>query len=316
MDQPRARARQQKARTHSDLNRPIHVLQPIAACARSPGQPTRSSFFGLVALTWGDEPLQRMSSADAAWLHMDRPTNLMVITGALWFDEPLDWAEVREVIAHTPGRPLPALPPAGQREPRPAARSELGGRPRLRPRPASAPHRPAGPRRPGRAAGAGRGPHGPTARPVPPAVALVPRRRLRLRLRDRRPHAPLHRRRDRAGQGSPLADRRPRPMRASSPRSPRSPRAAGSAVWSATWFAPPGAPPRSAATCGGALTHEVVELVRDPSELIDLAGAARDDAKAHRQGALLRPRRDARSSRASWGWPSRSPGPIRSRSTT
>ena len=40
-----------------------------------------------------------MTSADAAWLHMDRPTNLMVITGALWFDEPLDWDAVREVIS-------------------------------------------------------------------------------------------------------------------------------------------------------------------------------------------------------------------------
>lgn len=42
---------------------------------------------------------QAMSSADAAWLHMDRPNNLMVITGALWFDEPLDWERVREVIS-------------------------------------------------------------------------------------------------------------------------------------------------------------------------------------------------------------------------
>lgn len=32
--------------------------------------------------------------ADAAWLHMDRPTNLMVITAALWFDEPVDWTAV------------------------------------------------------------------------------------------------------------------------------------------------------------------------------------------------------------------------------
>ena len=31
-----------------------------------------------------------MSSADAAWLRMDRPTNLMVINGVLWFDEPVD----------------------------------------------------------------------------------------------------------------------------------------------------------------------------------------------------------------------------------
>ena len=40
-----------------------------------------------------------MSSADAAWLHMDRPTNLMVITSAMWCDEPLDWDAVREVVA-------------------------------------------------------------------------------------------------------------------------------------------------------------------------------------------------------------------------
>jgi WS/DGAT/MGAT family acyltransferase len=43
---------------------------------------------------------QRMSSADAAWLHMDEPTNLMVITAALWFDEPVDWDRARELV-HT-----------------------------------------------------------------------------------------------------------------------------------------------------------------------------------------------------------------------
>ena len=32
-----------------------------------------------------------MSSADAAWLRMDRPTNLMIVNSVLWFDEPLDW---------------------------------------------------------------------------------------------------------------------------------------------------------------------------------------------------------------------------------
>ncbi len=40
-----------------------------------------------------------MPSADAAWLHMDQPTNLMVVTAALWFDEPVDWEQVREIIA-------------------------------------------------------------------------------------------------------------------------------------------------------------------------------------------------------------------------
>ncbi len=39
-----------------------------------------------------------MGNADAAWLHMDQPTNLMVITGTLWFDEPVDWDRTREVL--------------------------------------------------------------------------------------------------------------------------------------------------------------------------------------------------------------------------
>ena len=40
----------------------------------------------------------RMSSADAAWLHMDRPTNLMVINSVLLFDRPLAWQQVTRVI--------------------------------------------------------------------------------------------------------------------------------------------------------------------------------------------------------------------------
>ena len=37
----------------------------------------------------------RMSNADTAWLHMDRPTNLMVINSVLLFDEPADWERVK-----------------------------------------------------------------------------------------------------------------------------------------------------------------------------------------------------------------------------
>ena len=50
---------------------------------------------------------QQMSSADAAWLHMDQPTNLMVITGALWFDERVDWsrARMREARREAADRP-------------------------------------------------------------------------------------------------------------------------------------------------------------------------------------------------------------------
>jgi diacylglycerol O-acyltransferase len=39
-----------------------------------------------------------MSTADAAWLHMDRPTNLMIVNGVLWFDEPVDWERCRAVF--------------------------------------------------------------------------------------------------------------------------------------------------------------------------------------------------------------------------
>ncbi|MGE5765383.1 MAG: WS/DGAT/MGAT family O-acyltransferase [Mycobacterium leprae] len=39
-----------------------------------------------------------MSAVDAAWLHMDRPTNLMVMHLVGWFDEPLDWDVVRKRI--------------------------------------------------------------------------------------------------------------------------------------------------------------------------------------------------------------------------
>ena len=41
---------------------------------------------------------ERMSAADAAWLHMDRPTNLMVINAVLSFDAPLDWTVLTKRI--------------------------------------------------------------------------------------------------------------------------------------------------------------------------------------------------------------------------
>jgi diacylglycerol O-acyltransferase len=41
---------------------------------------------------------QRMRSADAAWLHMDRPANLMVINSLEWFDTVPDWDAVRLAI--------------------------------------------------------------------------------------------------------------------------------------------------------------------------------------------------------------------------
>jgi WS/DGAT/MGAT family acyltransferase len=41
---------------------------------------------------------EQMSNADAAWLHMDRPTNLMVITSVMWFAEPIDLAALTDVV--------------------------------------------------------------------------------------------------------------------------------------------------------------------------------------------------------------------------
>jgi len=50
---------------------------------------------------------QRMSNADAAWLHMDRPTNLMVVNALLWFEEPVDAGRVREILRSRLVEPFP-----------------------------------------------------------------------------------------------------------------------------------------------------------------------------------------------------------------
>jgi diacylglycerol O-acyltransferase len=43
-------------------------------------------------------PGEAMSNVDAAWLHMEDRTNLMVITGVLSFDEKLEFAKLKELI--------------------------------------------------------------------------------------------------------------------------------------------------------------------------------------------------------------------------
>lgn len=42
--------------------------------------------------------MPRMSPVDAAWLHMDDPTNLMIVTGLLTFDDPMDWHALRRLV--------------------------------------------------------------------------------------------------------------------------------------------------------------------------------------------------------------------------
>ena len=73
----------------------------------------------------GTEP---MNPADAAWLHMDRPDNFMVVNTLLWFDRPVDQAMV---MASAPGpgdRALPPVPAAGRR---PAGHAGALGRARV-----------------------------------------------------------------------------------------------------------------------------------------------------------------------------------------
>ena len=48
-----------------------------------------------------------MSPADTAWLHMDRPTNLMVINSVLLFDQPVDWERVKQITQQRLVEPFP-----------------------------------------------------------------------------------------------------------------------------------------------------------------------------------------------------------------
>jgi diacylglycerol O-acyltransferase len=221
-------------------------------------------------------PSQRMSSADAAWLHMDRPTNLMVITGALWFDEPLDWAKVREVIATRLVDRFPrfrqrvsesrvplrgpsweddpdfdldlhlhhtALPAPGDRAALQELVADLTAQPLDRSRPLWHWYLVDG-------YGSGSAIVARMHHCIADGIALA---RVLLSLTDARPDAGIEPEEAEEAERGGLVGDLVRPARRVA--------SIGRDV-------------------GDALAHEVVELVRDPSELIDLAGAARDDAKA------------------------------------
>ena len=67
---------------------------------------------------------ERMDPVDVAWLHMDRPTNLMVVNTVLWFDVPVDQASVLEMFGERADDVLPVGPEhqvlAAERAPSPA----------------------------------------------------------------------------------------------------------------------------------------------------------------------------------------------------
>jgi len=39
-----------------------------------------------------------VGAVDALWLNMDRPANLMVIDSVMWFDDPVDWSRLADVV--------------------------------------------------------------------------------------------------------------------------------------------------------------------------------------------------------------------------
>jgi hypothetical protein len=49
-------------------------------------------------MTVGGIRAEQMDPADMAWLHMDRPTNLMVVNTVLWFDAPVEQASVLQLF--------------------------------------------------------------------------------------------------------------------------------------------------------------------------------------------------------------------------
>lgn len=51
----------------------------------------------------------RLSGADAAWLHMDRPTNRMIVNLVLSFDERPDWDAVLAAVRQRLVKPYPRL---------------------------------------------------------------------------------------------------------------------------------------------------------------------------------------------------------------
>ena len=137
-----------------------------------------------------------MSAIDAAWLRMDRPTNLTIITSVMWLARPPDWDAVEELLRE---RLIDRFPRFSQRavEPRiPIGTPRWQDDPRFALRRHVHRSQVARPRRPGRARGVRGNPPVHTTRSRQAAVERAPRRRLRRRRRDRLADPALHHRWD------------------------------------------------------------------------------------------------------------------------
>ncbi len=158
-----------------------------------------------------------MPPADAAWLHMDRRTNPMVVNSLVMLGGTPDLDAVAELLERRFVAPFPRF---RQRVSDPLGAPRLRGRPVVRHPQPPAPTGAAGSRRPGGAGGAGRRPGHPAARPEQAALARLPDRRLRGRLGGALADPPLHRRRDRP-LPRPALDRRRGGRRARAGAAPR-----------------------------------------------------------------------------------------------
>ena len=52
----------------------------------------------MAVMTMGRRGREPMSKVDTAWLRMERPTNLMMITGVLMFAAPLQHAQIKQLL--------------------------------------------------------------------------------------------------------------------------------------------------------------------------------------------------------------------------
>ena len=51
-------------------------------------------------MAFGRKRNESLSSVDVAWYQMEDPTNLMMITGLIVFDEPIDYARLRMTLEY------------------------------------------------------------------------------------------------------------------------------------------------------------------------------------------------------------------------
>ncbi len=215
---------------------------------------------------------ERMSAVDAAWLRMDRPTNLMMIVGVIVFDGRVDFRRFRRTIEQRflkfPRFRCRAVPGRDDRQ--------LGARSRLRPRPARPRNRAAHARRSGRTRVPGVAPRRHRPRPPPADVAIPLRREFRGGTAVDPAHPSLLCRRHGDGPRIPDADRLAGGPTASPPDRRTSTDASGAGddetlAWLGRLNVPGAAFVQKAIAEGAQWFAKAVDLTRNPEQAAELA---------------------------------------------